>query len=74
MASQGIISRTRSGNDERMVIVELTEKGKKMRIEAAAIPGKLVEALNEAKMTTKELIELRNKMNKLLKCLCEKNK
>jgi len=74
MASQGIISRTRSGNDERMVIIELTEKGGKMRIEAAAIPEKLVEALNEAKMNNKELIELRNRMNTLLKCLGEKNK
>jgi len=34
-----------------------------MRIEAATIPEKMVEALYEAKMNTKELIELRNIMN-----------
>lgn len=41
MEKQGLITRTRSGNDERKVIVNLTDSGKKMKRSAASIPEKL---------------------------------
>lgn len=42
MESQGIITRQRSPEDERKVIITLTPKGQQLKIEAAAIPEKLV--------------------------------
>lgn len=74
MESQGIISRIRSGNDERRVIIRLTDKGKSLRIKAATLPEKLVSALKAAKMTTQELIQLRDKINNLVDSLNEKDK
>lgn len=69
MESQGIISRKRSGNDERKVMVTLTGKGKEMRTEAATIPEKLVSGLNTGSLSLEELIDLRNKLNGLISSL-----
>jgi len=60
MEAQGILSRTRSGKDERKVLVCLTEKGKEIRHEAASIPLKLAEGLEAASITSEELTEIRN--------------
>ena len=72
MESQGLISRKRSGSDERKVMVHLTEKGKTMRNEATSIPQKLLDDLNAEKMTTGQLIDLRDKLNLLIGLLLEK--
>jgi len=74
MESQGILSRKRSGNDERKVIVQLTEKGKEMRNEASTIPENLARAFAAGPISTDELIELRTKLNKMIDLLIEKNK
>lgn len=39
LESKGLISRRRALNDERSVLVSLTEKGMKLRDEALSIPG-----------------------------------
>lgn len=72
MESQGLITRKRSESDERKVIIQLTDKGKAMRFEAAAIPEKLVNGLNKAALTLEELIETRSKLNILIDFLREK--
>ncbi len=69
MEAQGILSRTRSGKDERKVLVSLTDKGKEIRHEAASIPLKLAEGLEAASMTSEELTEIRNKLNVLIDLL-----
>ncbi len=46
MESQGIITREKATDDERKVIVRLSEKGKSMEQLAAEIPFKLAEAMN----------------------------
>ena len=74
MESLGIISRKRSGNDERKVIVQLTDKGNEMRVEASTIPENMTKALTTSEMTTDELIELRTKLNKMIDLLIKKNK
>ena len=74
MESLGIISRKRSGNDERKVIVQLTDKGNEMRVEASTIPENMTNALTTSEMTTDELIELRTKLNKMIDLLIKKNK
>ncbi len=63
MQVNDIISRKRSDSDERKVIIALTDKGKKMRLEAASIPEKLLENLNTGQLTLDDLIELRDKLN-----------
>ncbi|WP_346854786.1 MarR family transcriptional regulator [uncultured Draconibacterium sp.] len=62
----GLISRTRSENDERKVVVSLTEKGKELRIKAAEIPAQLVKKLDTGKLDLNELIDLREKLNRLI--------
>ena len=74
MESLGIISRKRSGKDERKVIVQLTDKGNEMRVEASTIPENMTKALTTSEMTTDELIELRTKLNKMIDLLIKKNK
>jgi MarR family transcriptional regulator, organic hydroperoxide resistance regulator len=72
METLGILTRTRSNSDERKVIVELTKKGKEMREEASAIPGKLVEGLQGATVSIEDMVELRDKLNVLINYLKEK--
>ena len=72
MENQGILSRKRSPDDERKVIISLTSKGKKMKKRAAAIPQKLVKGLKSDDMTIKDLTDLRDKLNLLIKVLSKK--
>ena len=74
MESLGIISRKRSGKDERKVIVQLADKGNEMRVEASTIPENMTNSLTTGEMTTDELIELRTKLNKMIDLLIKKNK
>lgn len=73
MESQGLITRQRSSDDERKVIVKLTEKGKMLQEQAAAIPQKLVAGLAASSMTIKELIELKNSLNNIINFLKDKD-
>ncbi|SDC93461.1 transcriptional regulator, MarR family [Williamwhitmania taraxaci] len=74
MEMQGIISRNRSENDERKVIVLLTDKGKDMRIEASSIPENLAAGMNNESMKMEDLVDLRDKLNILITFLLAKNK
>ena len=51
----GYIKRTRSSEDERVVMIGLTEAGEKLRDEACAIPAQLAGELN---FSEEELVEL----------------
>lgn len=72
MQTQGLITRTRSTNDERQVTISLTEKGKELQIRAAEIPMQLVEKLNMSEMEINELIDLREKLNRLINSIQKK--
>jgi DNA-binding MarR family transcriptional regulator len=72
MESLGIISRNRSGSDERKVIISLTDKGKKMRLSASSIPEGLVNKLKNGALTIDQLIELRTNLNSLIDYLNQK--
>ncbi len=60
MEAQGIITRRRSEEDERKVIVTLTPKGKALQIEAASIPEKLVAGLNSGNVNMEDLKTLKD--------------
>ncbi|WP_319512321.1 MarR family transcriptional regulator [uncultured Draconibacterium sp.] len=72
MEVQGIVKRTRSEEDERKVTVTLSEKGQQLQIQAAEIPAKLVAQLDTDKISVEELIDLREKLNRLIDSMTER--
>lgn len=70
LEAEGLLNRTRSREDERVVLVELTEQGRALRQEARRVPpciqaasGRSVERLQELQA---ELLELRAQLQKNL--------
>lgn len=63
LESKGYISRTRSTEDERSVVVSLTEKGEALKEQAMHIPGQLDECV---KLTREEAAQLRSLLYKIL--------
>lgn len=59
LETQKLITRVRSEADERSVVIELTEAGRQMKIEALDIPNKMASCLNinhEDAMTLHKLL------------------
>ncbi|SMP61979.1 MarR family winged helix-turn-helix transcriptional regulator [Anoxynatronum buryatiense] len=46
MENQGLVRRVRSLEDERVVVIHLTEEGKKMKDKAAEVPRRVVSCLH----------------------------
>ncbi|MDF2489355.1 MAG: MarR family transcriptional regulator [Pseudomonas sp.] len=70
LEAEGLLNRTRSREDERVVLVELTEQGRALQQEARQVPpciqaasGRSVERLQELQA---ELLELRAQLQKSL--------
>ncbi|MFV0591812.1 MAG: MarR family winged helix-turn-helix transcriptional regulator [Draconibacterium sp.] len=66
MELQGLLTRRRSESDERSILIGLTEKGLKLREQAAEIPMQLVEKLDVGELNRDEIIDLRDKLNRLI--------
>lgn len=66
MEQQGLISRNRSGEDERKVLVQLTEQGKLLQEKAALIPEELVKRLSASKLNPDELLKLKESLNEII--------
>jgi len=62
----GLVHRKRSGDDERKVVVSLTDKGRQMQDIAAEIPARLVESMDAGNMDMQEVIQLRDTLNGLI--------
>ncbi|MCG8697010.1 MAG: MarR family transcriptional regulator [Bacteroidales bacterium] len=73
MEQQGIVIRERSKDDERKVIVRLTEKGKQMREPAALIPEKLVKHLLDGEFKVDDLKKLKDDLGVIIQLLSEKS-
>ncbi len=69
MEAQGIITRKRSEEDERRVIITLTPKGKQLQSEASSIPEKLVARLVSEKVSLEELKILKDQLYKIIDLL-----
>ncbi len=72
MEAQGIITRQRSKEDERKVIVTLTPKGKELQIEAASIPEKFVAGLVSSNVGLEELQMLKDQLYMIIQYLSNK--
>jgi len=68
----GLVTRRRSGEDERKVIIALTSKGRKLQSRAAGIPGKLSEGLAAGSMSITDLIDLKDKLHVIIDYLGKK--
>ncbi len=73
MQLQGFITRRRSADDERKIIVQLTQKGLEMKIQAAKIPDQLAAGLLASPMSVEQLLELKSTLYKLIDYLKESN-
>ena len=71
MEAKNLIFRKRKTEDERIVEIFLTEKGREIKADAAAIPGKLMYQL---KVTEEEIIQLKEISNKILNRISQKSK
>lgn len=69
MEVQGFIERKRSADDERKVIVQLTQKGEALQENAALIPGELVKQLLDGDLKVEDLIKLKDELNEVIAVL-----
>lgn len=58
LEQKGFITRTRDGDDERVLDVALTDEGMKLREQAADIPGKMGKCINLSGDEAKQLYTL----------------
>ncbi len=63
MQASGLIVRERSPEDERKVVITLTEQGHKMKVDALEVPKAM---LKKSKMTLQNLIDLKEQLEKLI--------
>jgi len=68
-----LLNRTRSAKDERSVLVELTEKGRSLKTHAAPVPRKLLDTLISEDVELKDVMLLKDTLDKLIKILSEKS-
>jgi MarR family transcriptional regulator, organic hydroperoxide resistance regulator len=73
METQGLLSRKRSQNDERKVMICLTGKGEEMKTAAACIPEELGRKIITDKIGFTELTDLKDRLNALINYLVEKD-
>ena len=64
--SMGLITRYRDTNDDRVVIVELTEKGRILKDEVLEVPG---EVACKVKLPMEKLINIKKSLDELLENL-----
>ena len=69
----GIITRKRSADDERKVLITLTDKGRSMEQVAAGIPLKLGAALLPEGMNETDLTDLRERLHTIINYLSDKS-
>lgn len=72
MEQQELLKRKRSKDDERKVIVQLTQQGKQLQEQAAAIPEKLTHQLLNGGLDVNDLIKLKDNLSSIIDLLSKK--
>lgn len=62
MEAAGLVERRRSKDDERSVIVTITETGEALRTKASEIPARMAQCVSLSAEEAKKLLELLNKI------------
>lgn len=70
LEASGYVTRTRDPEDERNVLIELTEEGRALKLKACDIPAKLFE---QAGASVEEILAVREQMTSLLHKIHNKN-
>ena len=60
MEKMELLQRNRSSNDERSVIIQLTDKGKQLKIQAMPIPEKLINTLLKENVSMDDVIQVKD--------------
>lgn len=68
LEQKGILKRTRSKKDERIVNVSLTEKGRQLELQACSIPEKLVREIGPD-FSLEQALSLKENLQALIKAL-----
>ncbi len=71
MEKMEIIKRNRSEEDERSVIIKLTQKGKELKNQAILIPDQLIKLLITENIQVEDMIQLKNLLNEWISVLSE---
>ncbi|MBK4991197.1 MarR family winged helix-turn-helix transcriptional regulator [Pseudomonas sp. S36] len=70
LESEGLLKRTRSREDERVVMVQLTDKGRALQDQAKEVPQRILEASGRTpeglQQLQQDLLELRDRLHKSL--------
>lgn len=74
MEKMELLQRNRSSEDERSVIVHLTEKGKNLKAQARPIPENLIKILLTENINMSEVIQLKDMLNEWIRILTENDK
>jgi DNA-binding MarR family transcriptional regulator len=64
-----LISRIRSAEDERRVVVSLTKKAEQLRLSAVNIPDKLISSFSDNRFSMTEIKDFQKTLTKLVKVL-----
>jgi len=74
MENQNLIVRQRSTDDERKVVVSLTEKGRDLQEKAQEIPVQLGTKLVSGNLCLEEMLDLKTKLYELIEELSQMEK
>jgi len=69
MEKSGLIERHRCNNDERSVIIHLTEKGRAIKENAKPIPQQLLQVLLNENIQLEEVLQLKEMLNQWIEIL-----
>jgi DNA-binding MarR family transcriptional regulator len=68
-----LVSRTRSKEDERTVVIALSKSGKALKTQAQDIPHKIATSFKGDKLTKRDILVFQKTLFKLLEMLGEKS-
>lgn len=66
MEQKELIKRKRSSNDERQVIIKLTDKGEQLQTLASEIPKKLIASFDNGQISEQELLNFQKTLHKVI--------
>ncbi len=72
MEEKKLVERKRSAEDERKVMISLTEQGKELKKDAECIPSMIINEFNSEDMSMDEVVAFRSTLSKMLNMFKEK--